>query len=264
MSDPHLDVAGYALDALTDAERRVFEAHLAGCPDCQQQLREFTETTGWLSADSAATPPAQMRTDVLAGITETPQLSPEREQPQPEQAAEESIRPRHPAPAQQDRTKSRARRPRWRRVGQIAVAAAMAVVVAVGGWVVGRQQLGQSVQAEQNAQSKLFGASDVQIHRQPMRGGQGNVSYVVSQKQNEAMVIISGHPSAGKGQTFQLWTMHGAKGTEPEPDSLFSGSESGPVWLKGNVVNAAALAITVEPDGGSQQPTTKPFAIQKL
>ncbi len=274
MTDPHLDLAAYALDALTEDERAEFEAHLADCPDCQRQLQEFSQVTASLSAQTAATPPEHLRTDVLAAISTMPQLGPEPggdrsdqhaaagsqpvSQPEPEQA--------EPAPEQvayEQRPRRRARTTA-RRIGQIALAAAVAVILAVGGWVVGRQQqVGNSVQAEETAQSRLLQAPDARIYRQPMRNNAA-VSYVVSQKRNAAMVIVSGSPNAGAGHVFQLWTMHGPKGNQPKPAGTFSGNRSKPVWLTGNISSAAAVAITVEPDGGSSQPTTKPFAVQKL
>ena len=32
---------GYALGALSDADRRLFEAHLSTCPECAGEVREF-------------------------------------------------------------------------------------------------------------------------------------------------------------------------------------------------------------------------------
>ncbi len=272
--DPHLDLAAYALDALTPEERTRFEAHLADCPDCQRQLREFSQTAAELSADTAATPPEHLRTDVLAAISSMPQLGPEPggdesgrheaagaqpvSQPEPDQA---EPAPQQVSPGQRPQ---RAARTTARRVGQIVLAAAVAVILAVGGWVVGRQQqVSNSVQAGQTAQSRLLQAPDARIYRQPMRNN-ASISYVVSKKRNAAMAIISGKPTAGSGHVFQLWTMHGPKGNQPKSAGTFSGTRSKPIWLTGNISSAAAVAITVEPDGGSPQPTTKPFAAQKL
>lgn len=268
MSDPHLNAAGYALDALADYERADFWDHLAGCTECQARLSEFSETAAELSAVTETEPPEHLRGDVLSAITNTPQL-PEEETADQHAAAEQ---PTTGEPGQtRDQPEQghpvdgavRWTRPRWRRIGQIAITAAMAVVLAVGGWIVGQQQAGQSEQAGSPGQSRLLGASDARIYRKPMRNG-AHVSYVVSQKQNAAMAFISGEPEPSSGHAFQLWTMHGAKADKAKPDRTFTGSESGPVWLKGNVSSAAALAITVEPDGGSPHPTTDPFAVQEL
>ena len=39
--DPHVDLAGYALDALTAEERTAFERHLEGCPECRAELEQL-------------------------------------------------------------------------------------------------------------------------------------------------------------------------------------------------------------------------------
>ena len=53
----HTLVGLYVVDALDDDERARFEAHLAGCPACQQEVAEFRSTTGRLSQLMAERPP---------------------------------------------------------------------------------------------------------------------------------------------------------------------------------------------------------------
>ena len=56
----HQLTAGYALDALDPDERRAFEAHLAGCAECQEELASFWQVAGSLAraAEGPAPPPA--------------------------------------------------------------------------------------------------------------------------------------------------------------------------------------------------------------
>ena len=63
----HELTAGYALDALDPAEREVFERHLTGCEQCQEELASFWEVTGALAvaADGPA-PNAALRDRILA------------------------------------------------------------------------------------------------------------------------------------------------------------------------------------------------------
>jgi len=59
-------VTGYLEDTLARADRRRYEAHLAGCPDCTEylaQMRKTIELTGTLTADDL-TP--QMQDDFIA------------------------------------------------------------------------------------------------------------------------------------------------------------------------------------------------------
>jgi hypothetical protein len=61
------DAAPYVLGALSPEDRQAFEAHLAECPSCESQVREFAGLPGLLSrlpADEVAT--------ALAGAPEPP------------------------------------------------------------------------------------------------------------------------------------------------------------------------------------------------
>lgn len=59
-------VAGYALDALTPAEERDFEEHLAGCARCREELAELSElTTSLAFAAPESRPSLHVRGQVL-------------------------------------------------------------------------------------------------------------------------------------------------------------------------------------------------------
>jgi hypothetical protein len=87
----------------------------------------------------------------------------------------------------------------------------------------------------------------------------------------KGVVLIAGQlPKLQADHTFELWILPttgnpipaGTFGGEP----VFSGSNnSGAVYVyQGSTANAAAVAVTVEPQGGSPQPTTTPFIVSKL
>jgi hypothetical protein len=71
-------------------------------------------------------------------------------------------------------------------------------------------------------------------------------------------------PRIDAGKTFELWVIP-VKGN-PVPAGLFrSQPDATAVFVRpGPVENAAAIAVTVEPEGGSPQPTTTPFIVTKL
>jgi anti-sigma-K factor RskA len=71
-------------------------------------------------------------------------------------------------------------------------------------------------------------------------------------------------PRLDAGKTFELWVIP-AKGN-PIPAGVFeSQPDATAVFVRpGPVENAAAIAVTVEPLGGSAQPTTMPFIVTKL
>ena len=82
---------------------------------------------------------------------------------------------------------------------------------------------------------------------------------------NKGVVFIAAHlPRLDANKTFELWLIP-AKGN-PIPAGTFRGeADSTAVYVRaGPVRNAAAVAVTVEPAGGSPQPTTTPFIVTKL
>ncbi len=73
--DLHLWSGLYATDALTADERARYEDHLATCPDCRDEVAGFQDTAALLAA-AAATPPADVRSKVLAQVAATRQDPP--------------------------------------------------------------------------------------------------------------------------------------------------------------------------------------------
>ena len=72
-------------------------------------------------------------------------------------------------------------------------------------------------------------------------------------------------PSIAPNKTFELWVIP-AKGN-PVPAGTFHGeADATAVYVRPGPVqaDAAAVAVTVEPEGGSPQPTTTPFIVIKL
>ncbi len=60
-------VAGYALSALSDEERRGFEAHVDSCPDCIKLLAEFKALAGVLPLTlDQEPPPARLKARILS------------------------------------------------------------------------------------------------------------------------------------------------------------------------------------------------------
>jgi anti-sigma-K factor RskA len=82
---------------------------------------------------------------------------------------------------------------------------------------------------------------------------------------NKGVVFIAAHlPKLQAGRTFEMWLIP-ASG-KPVPAGTFDAlGDSTAVYVRpGPVVNAAAMAISVEPAGGSAQPTTTPIVVSKL
>ena len=66
-------------------------------------------------------------------------------------------------------------------------------------------------------------------------------------------------PPAPKGKDYQLWFQSPAG--DMVPAGLMPRRSDQTVLLKGDATTATAVGITVEPEGGSDQPTTEPIAL---
>ncbi|MDQ1738629.1 MAG: hypothetical protein QOE53_281, partial [Pseudonocardiales bacterium] len=77
MTDELNVLAGaYALDALDDDEREVFEQHLRTCAECAQEVRGLRETAAELSHLDEVSPPPQLRAAVLGAVAQSRPLRP--------------------------------------------------------------------------------------------------------------------------------------------------------------------------------------------
>jgi anti-sigma-K factor RskA len=65
--------SAYVLDALDDDERRAFEAHLAGCARCREEVESFGGTATALAlAPDGAVPPADLRGRIVEAARAEP------------------------------------------------------------------------------------------------------------------------------------------------------------------------------------------------
>ena len=75
---------------------------------------------------------------------------------------------------------------------------------------------------------------------------------------------ITGLAPLPAGKQYQAWVI--PPGGVPKPEPVFSpdANGSGSVDIPSAPIKGALVAVTVEPAGGSQQPTTKPFLVAKI
>ena len=268
MSEIHGAVGSYAVNALDLGELDEFEAHLAVCPTCSRELVEFCETAAELSLlATVAAPPPTLRSSILSAIKEVRPLPPE-VPPAPVVAAPGEPTPRRALPGSQppsDMAPREAGEPvidelavrrqrRRARVLTAAVAAVAAIALALGGVVYNlvqqRQELvvQEQLRAEQERQeAELLAAADARILSTETTNG-GQVSFVVSEDLNRAMVVGAGLPDAGPGNRYQLWTIETAQNS-PVPDNQFDAGPDQETFFSGDVAGQALLAISIEAAG---------------
>jgi anti-sigma-K factor RskA len=238
--DLHLLTGAYAVDGLTGEELAEFERHLRRCESCADEVSGLRETAARLALASAIEPPPWMRDQVLAATHRVRQLP--------------------PSGARLITADGARRRPRLRRSLARPIAAAVlaaAVVVLVVLQVGTRNQL-QQEQAGSRALASVLAASDARIELGSSAGG-GTMTVVFSPHERAAVVTAAGMPTPSGARVYQLWVM---SGDVARSVGLLPGSAHGataPI-LADDVKPGDQLAITIEPAGGTREPTTAPIA----
>ena len=237
----HLLTGAYAVDALTGAELDEFEAHLRRCASCTEEVRGLQETAARLGLTTAIAPPPGMRRQVLAAASRTRQLPP----------VGGRLIPRDP-----QRRMKRLRRSLPRSVAVVAMAAAIVVLAILQ--VNTRDQL-QRTQQGSRAVAAVLAAPDARIETSSTTVG-GTVTAVISPREREAVITAAGMPTPTDAKVYQLWVISAAGARSA---GLLPGSSTGvtsPVLAAG-VRPGDRLGITVEPAGGTSQPTTTPVVL---
>ncbi|WP_030548954.1 anti-sigma factor domain-containing protein [Streptomyces albus] len=294
----HTLTGAYALHALPEDERARFERHLAVCTACEQEVLELSATAGRLGSAVSVEPPPEMREQVLARITSVRQDPPGVPRPaRPESSRPHGARP-HSAGIRDTGTRgagTRGARPdagggedgggRTRAAGggrrgsrgisYFVLAACLAVLAGgLGGVAVWQRQEARDARAEARAAERrseqlalVLTAPDARTGSAPLGDG-ANGTVVVSRSEDRAAFLASGLPELPGGKVYQLWFDDG--GTMRSAGLLTlaagedTGSAAGAVLMEGRVGGAGGVGVTVEPAGGSPQPTTEPLALMEL
>jgi anti-sigma-K factor RskA len=237
MSDIHALSGAYAVDALDDHERTEFEEHLAVCAECRAEVASFRETGALIAETEAVAPPASLRDAVLSGIGQVRPLPPE-------------------TPSLPERIESsQARGVRRRGLPQLLAAAAAVVLIAVGALTWHPWQHDRSTVADQ-----IMSASDAVTLTAELRGG-GELTLVRSPSLEKAVLVGHDVPAPAAGKTYQMWLQQPG---EPMVSAGLMPDADEPTVLSGDAATAAAAAVSVEPAGGSDAPTTDPVAVFTL
>lgn len=240
--DIHKLTGAYAMDALDELERARFEQHLSGCEDCRAEVAELRETAALLAEAVATEPPPALRESVLAGISQVRPLPPEVPETTPES---------------EPSSLTRAGRRAW---VPFLVAAAVALLVGVGALIV-QPWAGDDDVPQLTAAEQVLQAPDAQAVFLDL-GEAGRATVTRSKAEDKAVISTEDMVSAPDGKAYELWFM--------SPDEKFVSAGLMPdvpdqtVVLDGSAADAVAVGITVEPDGGSKQPTSKPIALFDL
>lgn len=229
-------IAAYALGALPEDERRKVEEYLSEHPELQSEADELR---------SAA--------DLLA-------FAPEEQEPPPElrQAIIGAVEPDAGTPEPESRT-SVAGWGRWLSFPRLAFAASALVVIAgLLAWNVTLQGEVQELQGRMESRPEApqtYEVSGTGI----ARAASGEVMELGN---GRTVLMVEELPETPRNKTYQIWRIE--DGT-PKPDSVFEPAEGmTAASLEKPLDGADVVAVTVEPDGGSEAPTSDPILTSKL
>lgn len=224
-------IAPYVLGAVSPEEEREVRSHIMSCEDCMREAEGFSGTAASLAlAVDEAPVPKGFADSILARVQEErPALA--------------------PAPAKADWWF------RWRKaLAGVAAVSILAVVALASALIAARGQ----VQRYESAVPPL-------VHGEGMRlaGAGGAVARMVPTADG-ATLFATGLDEAPDRHTYQLWLM---KCEDPdvietcEPDSAGTFDVAGGIAVLQtgtSIEGYDRAAVTVEPDGGSEGPTTLP------
>jgi anti-sigma-K factor RskA len=274
---PDADAAAYVLNALSPQERAEFEERARTSEATRDEVIDLRDTAAQLGlAVQPVQPSADLKANLMAKLAQTPQLP--REQaadasPQPaatepvsESAASASLAA-SPGPIESGPTGTGptgtgpiegAARARWfSRPAGLLAAAAVAAALFLGGTLVGQTIVRNDFEvAQATALAQLQTAADARQASAEVAGG-GEATLIWSPEQGRSVVMINGLEPLPEGETYQLWYI-GESG--PISAGTFEAAESGSSWrvLDGTMSAGDTVGVTVEPEGGSEQPTTDP------
>lgn len=225
----------YALGVLDPEDRDVVDAHLAGCADCRRDVGGMLAVSGALATSLPPAPaPPELRARILAAAT--------------------------------GRLQPVVSRRQW---GGWVVGVAAAIAAAAVGLddVRLRRELtashGRVAQLQQQLALQRDVAQPVLNGQQFVRlapvSGKGPAALWVNPPGKAPYLAAPDLPDLGPNRTYELWFLRGAK---PLPAGTFPAGSV--LTLPQTPQGTTAMAITVEPRGGSATPTTAPIMLGKV
>jgi len=217
-----------ALNALDPDEQRSVDTAIAGRPDLQAELDELRIAAAQLAKSEAATPPAGLKASILAEIAATRQS-----------ATDGATEP----------PRSRAKAVSMRRSWIAGVAAAVAVVAAIGVAIWSASDSSPEVAEQIEAVFALPDVEALELH-----GDVDGVRILHSPSSTAAVLVDDDMPDPGDDRAYQLWFSRDGIVT---PANVFRPDRDGhvEVLLEDFQPVGAVITVTLEPAGGSDQPT---------
>lgn len=232
--DMHTLTGAYAAHALPLQEEREFEAHLGECDACAQEIYELQATTARLAGGVAVLPPPALQARVMAHIATVRQLPPE--------ATDGAVA-----------TVVRLRVPWYRSPVGLAASVLMLVSLSLGGVVAAQQQRLADERRATQTWAAIVGDPTRVVRSMPVAGGTATLVAAGGR----AVFTAQDLPALPGNRSYQLWVV--GKDKTVRSVGLLTPHGGQAQSLVPRFGSAVGLAVSVEPSGGSKQPTTKPI-----
>ena len=233
----------YVLGALPEGERRELEQYLAARPERQAEVDELGVFVNLLAlSPQQQEPPPELRRRIM-GLVEA-------------EAPPRRVRRRSVFASIRE----------YLNAGRLSLAAAAVLVVGLLSWNVllqdqVRDLTGQVEEAKAERPTREANGPQT-IKLEGTWAQQGASAEVAPIDENRVILVAEDMPSVPENKTCQIWVIHD---DVPSPSGLFDpdGNMTATAITK-SIEKADAIAVTVEPAGGSPKPTGDPVLITEL
>jgi anti-sigma-K factor RskA len=227
----------YALGALPEEERLELEEYLAAHPERQAEIDELGAIAGLLAlAPQEHDPPPELRRNIMSVVESEARPSP-------------GASPSRFAGIREIFS-----------VRNLALGAAALLVIGLFSW-------NMLLQGEvQDLQGRVANLQDTPQSRMVALEGTGAAQQahaeVMILEDERAVLMAEDMPPVPENRTYQIWVI---EGETPKPGGVFEPEgESIAAVIEKPLDEGDVIAVTIEPDGGSPQPTTDPMMTAKL
>ena len=241
-------LGAFAIDALRADAAETVRAHIAGCPEQAAQAQELRAVASRLvTVPDAVDPPAMLRERILTAVASAPQDRAQRSAP-PGGDRDGSGTASRPAEARVTPFPRRASL-MWGAVAAVFVGAFIGLLA----WNLVLQSDGGD--GVQRLAERASNVATLQSH-----GVDGSGVVILYKDEKKALVVGDGLRTLdATANTYQLWAID--SGGTPKSIGVMQAGADGHVIAVVPLDPAATgtLAVTIEPAGGSKQPTSAPI-----
>jgi anti-sigma-K factor RskA len=144
------------------------------------------------------------------------------------------------------------------RIASLAAAAAVLAVVGVGAVFQPWQDQREPSVAVQTPAERVLAADDAKKVQLDFEDG-SRATVVRSLSEGKAVLLTTDMAAPPSGKVFELWLQDDSGAMKPA--GLMGTGGDHTILLDGDASAATGVGITVEPEGGSDQPTSEPIAL---